>query len=70
MSIAQQVATPTPARQARRPSAPLQPVPVRRPARALLRIAGLVTVTALGVALTLGTIAIVMLIVASNLAGG
>ena len=69
MSIAQQVATPTPARPARRPSSPLQPAPPRRPFRVMLRIAGLVTITALGLALTLGTVAVLLLFVASNLAG-
>jgi hypothetical protein len=69
MSIAQQVATPTPSRPARRPSGPLQPAPVRRPGRALVRIFGLIALTALGVSLTLGTIAVAVLLVASNLAG-
>ncbi len=69
MSIAQQVATPTPSRPARRPSAPLQPVPARRPGRVLLCIAGLVAITALGFALTLGTVAVALLLVASNLTG-
>jgi hypothetical protein len=69
MSIAQQVATPTLSRPARRPSAPLQPTPVRRPVRVLVRIGGLVAITALGVTLTLGAVAVALLVIASNLAG-
>ena len=68
MSIAQQVATPTPSRPARRTSAPLQPAPARRPVLVSLRIAGLLTITALGVALTVGTVAVALLFVLSNLA--
>jgi ferric-dicitrate binding protein FerR (iron transport regulator) len=68
MSIAQQVATPTPSRPARRPSRPLRPAPRRRPVRALLRICGLVAVTAVAVALTIGTVAVGLALIASNLA--
>jgi hypothetical protein len=35
----------------------------------MLHIAGLVAVTALGVALTLGAVAVALILVASNLAG-
>jgi hypothetical protein len=67
MSIAQQVATPTPSGPARRPSAALQPAPARRPVQVSLRIAGLLAITALGVALSVGTVAIAFLLVMSNL---
>jgi hypothetical protein len=69
MSIAQQVATPNPSQQARHPSRPLVPAPKRRRVRALLGIAGLVAVMAVGVTLTLGTVAVLLVLVASNLTG-
>jgi len=69
MSIAQQVATPSPSESARRPSRPLTPAPARRPVRALFRIVGLVALMSLGVTLTLGTIAVLLVLVASNLTG-
>jgi len=68
MSIAQQVATPTPSGKARCPAAPLQPG-ARRPVRTLLAIAALIAVTALGAVLTLGAVAIGLLLVVSNLGG-
>jgi hypothetical protein len=69
MSIPQQVATPTPSRLARRPSGPPHPAPERRPVRVMLGICGLLTLTALGVALALGTVAVALLLVAANLTG-
>ena len=69
MSIAQQIATPAPRTKARRTSSPLQPVPRRRPAYALGRIFALMTITALGAALLAGTVAIGLIMLASNLAG-
>jgi hypothetical protein len=68
MSIAQQVATPTPSRPARRPSRPTHLAPARKPLRALLRICGLVAITAVAVALTIGTVAVGLVLLASNLA--
>jgi hypothetical protein len=69
VSIAQQIATPSTARRTRRPSAPLQPAPSPRRAYALAQIFGLMTVTAMGAAFVVGTVAIVMMMVASNLGG-
>ena len=69
MSIAQQIATPTPASRARRSSAPAQPAPKARRGYALLRIAGLMTVTAMGAAFIVGAVAIAIMMVASNLGG-
>ncbi len=69
MSIAQQIATPTPGPRTRRPPAPLQPAPRVRRAYTLARIFGLVTLTALGAALMAGLIAIVILMLASSLGG-
>lgn len=69
MSIAQQIATRTPPARPRRPGAPLQPVPPRRRLYALVRIAGLMTLTALGAAFLAGTVAIGIMVVASNLGG-
>lgn len=69
MSIAQQIATPTPAPKARRPNAPLQPVEDPRRLYALARITGLLALTALGVALLAGAVAISVIMVASNLGG-
>jgi hypothetical protein len=69
VSIAQQIATrPTPSRP-RRVGSPLHPVPVRRRAYALVRIACLMTITALGAAFLVGTVAIGIMVVASNLGG-
>jgi hypothetical protein len=69
VSIAQQIATPTPKSKARRPSAPLQPVPAPRRAYALGRIFVLVAITALGTALLAGTVAVGLMMLASNLGG-
>ena len=69
MSIAQQIATrPAPSR-ARRSGSPLQPVAVRRRAYALVRIVCLIAITALGAAFAVGTVAIGIMVVASNLGG-
>jgi hypothetical protein len=67
VSIAQQIATPTPGTGTRRPSAPLRPVPVRRPGPALLRIVGLIGLTALGAALLAGTMVIGLIMFASSM---
>lgn len=69
MSIAQQIATPTPKSRARRPSAPLQLVPAPRRAYTLGRIFVLVAITALGTALLAGTVAVGLMMLASNLGG-
>ena len=69
MSIAQQITTRTPVSRPRRPSAPLQPAPRRRRAFALVRIMGLMTLTALGAAFLVGTVAIGIMVVATNLGG-
>jgi len=69
MSIAQQVATPTPSERTRHASRPLVPARKRHRIRALLGIGGLVVVMALGVTLTLGTVAVLLVLVASNLTG-
>ncbi len=69
MSIAQQIATRTPPARPRRSGSALHPVPVRRRAYALLRIACLLSATALGAAFLVGTIAIGIMVVASNLGG-
>jgi hypothetical protein len=69
VSIAHQIATPTTAPRTRRLSAPLQPVPAPRRAYALAQILGLVAVTALGAAFVAGTVAIVIMMVASSLGG-
>jgi hypothetical protein len=69
VSIAQQIATPTPASRTRRASAPLHPAPTARPWYALVRIVGLMTVTAMGAAFIVGAVAIAIMVVASNLGG-
>ena len=69
MSIAQQIATPTPAPRTRRPSAPLQLAPTPRPGYTLARLLGLVGLTALGTALIAGAVAIAVLMLASSLGG-
>ena len=69
MSIAQQIATPTPKTKARRPSAPLQPVLPRRTAYTLGRIFVLLAITALGTALLAGTVAVGLMMAASSLGG-
>lgn len=69
MSIAQQIATPTPAIRARRPTAPLQAAPVPRRPWALVRIFGLIAVTALGTALIAGAVAVAIMMFASSLGG-
>jgi hypothetical protein len=77
VSIAQQIATPTPdpktrvkaQPKARRPPAPLQPIPERRTFLALARIIGLIGVCALGTALIAGTVAIGIMMFASSMGG-
>jgi hypothetical protein len=69
VTIAQQIATPNPASRARRPAAPLQPVAAPRRLLALVRIAGLLALTALGTALFAGVVAISIMMVASSLGG-
>ncbi len=69
MSIAQQIATPTPASRTRRSSAPVVPAPAGRRGYALLRIAGLMSLTAMGAAFMVGAVAIAIMTVASNLGG-
>lgn len=69
MSIAQQIATPTLAPKARRPSAPLQPAPAPNRTSTLVRLGGLMAITALGAALAVGSIAIAVMMVASSLGG-
>jgi len=69
VSIAQQIATRTAPPKARRPGSPLQPVPARRRAYALARIVCLMTITALGAAFAVGTVAVGIMVVATNLGG-
>jgi hypothetical protein len=69
VSIAQQIATPTPSSRTRRFSTPLQAAPSPRPAYAVARLLALIGVTALGVAFVAGTIAIVIMMLASSLGG-
>jgi hypothetical protein len=69
VTIAEQIATPTPAPRTRRPSSPLMPVPEPRRVRALIHVLGLLSVTALGAALFAGAVAIGIMMVASNLGG-
>lgn len=69
MSIAQQIATPTPKSKARRPSVPLQPVSPTHVGSTLGRIFALMAATALGAALLAGTVAVGLLMVASSLGG-
>jgi hypothetical protein len=69
MSIAQQVATPTPSERARRPSRPPQSARDPHPVGVLLRIAALVALLAVGLTLTLGALAVAFLLVISNLGG-
>jgi hypothetical protein len=69
VSIAQQIATPAAAARTRAPAAPLRPVPVARPGFALVRIAGLITLTALGAALIVGAVGISVMVLAANLGG-
>jgi hypothetical protein len=69
VSIAQHLATPTPASRARRPAAPLQPAPTPRPGYALVRILGLITATALGTAMMAGAVAIAIMMFASSMGG-
>jgi hypothetical protein len=73
VSIAQQIATPAPAPKARprarRPGAPLQPIPERHTLLALTRIVGLIGVCALGTALIAGTVAVGIMMLASSLGG-
>jgi uncharacterized membrane protein HdeD (DUF308 family) len=68
MSIAQQVATPNPSRPARARSRPAQLAPARRRVRALVRICGLLALTALAVTLTIGTVAVGLVLLVSNVA--
>jgi len=69
VSIAQQIATPTTTTRTRVPHAPLRPAPVARPGFALARIAGLIAVTAAGVALIAGAAGLAIIMVASSLGG-
>jgi hypothetical protein len=69
VSIAQQIATPTPTAHTRAPRAPFRPAPPARRGYALVRIAGLIALTALGVSLIAGTIAIAMMVFASSVGG-
>jgi predicted lipid-binding transport protein (Tim44 family) len=69
VSIAQHIATSTPASRTRRPPAPLHPVPNARPGLALAQIVGLMAVTAMGAAFVVGAVAIAIMMVASNLGG-
>jgi hypothetical protein len=57
VSIAQQIATPNPTARARRRGAPPRPAPSSRRTYALVRILGLMVLTALGAALIAGTVA-------------
>jgi hypothetical protein len=69
VSIAHQIATPTPAARTRRPSAPLQLAPVPHPGAAVARILGLLTVAALGAALLAGALAIGLMTFVSSMGG-
>lgn len=69
MSIAQQIATPIPGARTRPPAAPLTPAPIARPFVALVRIAGLIALTALGAALIAGANLITVMVLAANLGG-
>jgi hypothetical protein len=69
VSIAQQIATPAPAARTRPPAAPLRPAPVARPFVALVRIVGLIALTALGIALIAGSILITIMVLAADLGG-
>ena len=69
MSIAQQIATRTAPPSPRRSGSPLHPVPRRRRVYALVRIACLLSMTALGAALAVGTVSVGIMVVASNLGG-
>jgi hypothetical protein len=69
VSIAQQIATPALAPKARRPSAPLQPVPEPNRTSTLMRLFGLMAITALGASLMVGSIAIGVIMLASSLGG-
>jgi hypothetical protein len=69
VSIAEQIATPNPASRTRRASAPLHPAPTARRGYALVRIVGLMALTAMGAAFIVGAAVIAMMVVASNLGG-
>ena len=69
MSIAQQIATPNTTSRTRRSSTPLQAVESKRPVYALVRLLGLITITAFGAAFVTGTIVIAVMMLASNLGG-
>lgn len=69
MSIAEQIATPNPSPKARRSSGVLHPAPKPRPAYALVRIIGLITVSAMGAAFIVGAAAVAIMVVASSLGG-
>jgi hypothetical protein len=69
VSIAQQIATPTPRSKARRPSVPLQPVAIPHVGSTLGRIFALMAATALGTALLAGSVAIGVILFASSLGG-
>jgi hypothetical protein len=66
VSIAQQIATPDPPVRTRRPVAPLQTALGTHRSYALVRILGLVTLTALGAALVAGSLGIVVMMLASG----
>ena len=67
MSIAQQIATPTPAPRTRRRLAPLRPAPSSRRSYTLVRLLGLMMLTALGAVLVAGTLAIAVTMLASGM---
>jgi hypothetical protein len=69
VSITHQIATRSPWYRPRHPGAPLQPAPPRRRLYALVRITGLMALAALGAAFLAGTVAIAIMVVASNLGG-
>ena len=69
MSIAQQIATPAPTARTRAPRAPLQPAPTARRGYALVRIGGLLAITAAGFALIAGAAALAIIMIASSLGG-
>jgi hypothetical protein len=69
VTIAQQIATPTPSARSRRPRAPLQTVPRSRRRSALVRVVVLMAATALGTALMAGAAAVAIMMAASSMGG-
>jgi hypothetical protein len=69
VSIAQQIAMPTLAPKARRPAAPLQPAPAPNRTSTLMRLFGLMAITAVGASLIVGSIAIAVIMLASSMGG-